>query len=86
MKKNIDIPDDIRWELEALAYMEYIMYENTFNDLEQCEQDWLNKDISELSKSEQEYRIRLYKLCLKIAQTFDIDDIPEDKPWEPIPH
>lgn len=30
MKKNIDIPDDIRWELEALALQEKKGFENIY--------------------------------------------------------
>lgn len=57
-----------------MGNMSYCQFENTFRDLQQCE-DALNvKEFSELSESEQKYRNKLIELCKQIAENFEVEE------------
>ena len=47
-----------------MSNMSYCRFENTLNDLRDCEE---HLDDDDLSKSEKEYRDRLLKLCKRIT-------------------
>lgn len=53
--------------------MSYCRFENTYKDLQDC-LEWLqDNDIKDLSVSEQQYALRLIKMCKEIAEDFSQD-------------
>ena len=54
-----------------MGNMSYRRFENTYKDLQDCYEALQDKDISELSESEQKYAIKLIKLCKKILVDFE---------------
>lgn len=63
-----------------MANMTYCRFENTYNDLLDCQEVLANKPISELSESEKKYAMKLVYLCRameKFAQEDD-DDLQLD--------
>lgn len=53
-----------------MGNMSYCRFENTCEDLQDCYDALAEKDISELSKSEQIYAKKLIKMCRNIADDF----------------
>ena len=47
-----------------MANMSYCRFENTFHDLQDCEE---HMDCDDLSESEERYRDRIIQLCMDIA-------------------
>ena len=56
-----------------MGNMSYCRFENTSNDLMECE-DHMG-DISEMSKYEFEEMIQLIRTCRRISDQYDEDDI-----------
>jgi hypothetical protein len=54
-----------------MANMGYVRFQNTLNDLRDCNQHLFDED---LSPEEQRARRRLIELCREIAAEFDGDD------------
>ena len=54
--------------------MSYCRFENTYNDLRDCQDALGNKSLDELSESERKYAKRLIKMCREIADDFDEED------------
>lgn len=53
-----------------MGNMTYCQFENTFGDLQECLKSMQNKNIDELSESEQKYRKKLIILCKNITDEF----------------
>ena len=52
--------------------MNYCRFQNTLKDLKQCNEDF---DSPDLSVDEKEARKKLYTLCKRIVECFDIDEL-----------
>lgn len=50
--------------------MGYVMCENTYRALREVYSVLSEKDVSELSESEQQYAEKLFKLCREIADNY----------------
>jgi len=50
--------------------MAHCRFENTYQDLSDCAESLQEKDLSELSESEQDYARRLIELCKEIAEEY----------------
>jgi hypothetical protein len=51
-----------------MANMAYCRFQNTFRDLEDCDNSLENKPFSELSESEQKFALYLIELCGEIFE------------------
>jgi len=51
-----------------VSNMNHCRFQNTLTDLKQCNSDF---DNMELSDEERDARIKLFKLCKKIAESYD---------------
>jgi hypothetical protein len=54
-----------------MANMSYCRFKNTYQDLEDCAESLREKDLSELSESEQKHAIWLIQLCKQIAEEYE---------------
>lgn len=62
-----------------MANMSYCRFENTFKDLQDCLEDLqYGNDFSELSESEQKYRNKLVKMCKRISDEFEEEEIMDE--------
>lgn len=61
-----------------MGNMSYCRFENTFRDLQDCEDALRNKDMKDLSKQEQKFRNYLIELCKEIADDFEVEEIVEE--------
>lgn len=62
-----------------MANMSYCRFENTFKDLQDCLEDLqYGNDFSELSESEQKYRNKLVKMCKRISDEFEEEEIIDE--------
>jgi hypothetical protein len=52
--------------------MEYCRFQNTLNDLRNCQEHF---DDQDLSKKEHQARIRMYDICKDIADNFEREDL-----------
>lgn len=53
-----------------MANMKYCIFENTYKDTLDCFDELLDKEVEELSESEQKYARKLIELCKKIVDEF----------------
>jgi hypothetical protein len=51
-----------------MANMGYCRFENTFRDLEDCDESLESKPFDEMSESEQKYALYLIELCGEIFE------------------
>lgn len=58
-----------------MGNMSYCRFENTFRDLQDCEEHIFDKDLSE---SEEKYRKRLINLCRSLATDAEDDDSEDE--------
>lgn len=58
-----------------MANMSYCRMENTFHDLQDCEQHFLD----DLSESETTYRNQILELAKRIAEKYEVDEDNELK-------
>ena len=62
-----------------MSNMSYCRFENTFKDLQDCLEDLeYGNDFSELSESEQKYRNKLVKICKRISDEFEEEEIIDE--------
>lgn len=62
-----------------MSNMSYCRFENTFKDLQDCLEDLqYGNDFSELSESEQKYRNKLVKMCKRISDEFEEEEIIDE--------
>lgn len=54
-----------------MANMSYCRFENTYQDLKDCYDNF--ESLEDLSESEQRYAKKIYELCKKFADTFEHD-------------
>ena len=52
------------------------MFENTFNDLEQCYKNWEN-DEDVISATEYKYRDKIVNLCSKILDLYTEEELKQ---------
>jgi len=51
-----------------MSNMHYVMFENTYIDLQECYDEMENEDLSE---SEEKYRLRIVNLCKVIINNYE---------------
>ncbi|MCK9432539.1 MAG: hypothetical protein M0R00_06245 [Candidatus Omnitrophica bacterium] len=61
-----------------MSNMGYCRFQNTFNDLRDCEEHFDDQDLSE---EEHRARIRMYDICKDIVDNFEREDL-ENMPKE----
>lgn len=54
-----------------MSNMSYCQFENAYRDLKNCLEALYSSD--DLSQSEEEYRDALIRLCIEIADNFDVE-------------
>ena len=57
-----------------MGNMSYCRFENTFRDLQDCDEALGNQEFDELSDSEKKYRNYLVELCKEIADNYGVED------------
>lgn len=58
-----------------MGNMSYCRFENTFRDMQECEEHMDDRDLSE---SENKYRIRMIEMCKEVAACYEDSNLEDE--------